>query len=45
MPFAATELTQVMGLGHYVGEVRQGPGGQLYEWVEGVDGLGNPIGF
>jgi hypothetical protein len=45
MPFAATELTQTMGLGHYVGEVRQGPDGQLYEWVEGVDGLGNPIGF
>ena len=45
MPFAATELTQVMGLGHYVGEVREGPAGQLYEWVEGVDGLGNPIGF
>jgi hypothetical protein len=45
MPFAATELTQVMGLGHYVGEVRQGPDGQLYEWVEGVDGLGNPLGF
>ena len=45
MPFAATELTQVMGLGHYVGEVRQGPGGQLYKWVQGVDGLGNPIGL
>ncbi len=34
-----------MGVGHYVGELRQGPDGQLYEWVEGVDGLGNPIGF
>jgi hypothetical protein len=28
-----------------VGEVRQGPDGNLYEWVAGVDGLGNPIGF
>jgi hypothetical protein len=45
MPFAASELTQVMGLGHYVGEVRQGPDAQLYEWVEGADGVGNPIGF
>jgi hypothetical protein len=34
-----------MGLGHYVGEVRQGPDAQLYEWVEGADGVGNPIGF
>ena len=39
------ELTQVMGIGYY-GEVRQGPDGNLYQWVEGVDGLfGNPIGF
>jgi hypothetical protein len=37
------ELTQVMGLG-YVGEVRQGPDGRLYQWVEGIDGLGNPVG-
>ena len=33
------------GMGSYVGEIRQGPEGQLYEWIEGVDGLGNPIGF
>jgi len=45
MPFAASELTQIMGLGHYVGEVRQGPDAQLYEWVEGADGVGNPLGF
>jgi hypothetical protein len=38
------ELTQVMGIG-YPGEARQGPDGNLYQWVEGVDGLGNPIGF
>ncbi len=29
----------------HAGEIRQGPGGQLYQWVEGIDGLGNPIGF
>jgi hypothetical protein len=45
MSLTATELTQVMGLGNYVGEVRQGPDAQLYEWVEGADGVGNPIGF
>ena len=33
-----------LGIGSYVGEIRQGSDGQLYEWVEGVDGLGNPIG-
>jgi hypothetical protein len=42
--YAGDDLTQVMGLG-YVGEVRQGPDGNLYEWVQGVDGLGNPVGF
>lgn len=45
MPYGMTDLTQVMGIGSYVGEIREGPDGQLYEWVEGVDGLGNPIGF
>jgi len=39
------DLEAELGIGHYVGEVRYGPDGQLYEWVEGVDGLGNPIGF
>jgi hypothetical protein len=38
------DVTQMMGIGH-VGEVRQGPDGNLYQWVQGVDGLGNPIGF
>jgi hypothetical protein len=33
-----------MGIG-YLGEVRRGPDGNLYQWVEGTDGLGNPIGF
>ena len=38
------DLMQVMGIG-YAGEVRQAPDGNLYQWVETVDGLGNPIGF
>jgi hypothetical protein len=38
------DVTQMMGIG-YLGEVRQGPDGQLYQYVQGVDGLGNPIGF
>ncbi|HTG17701.1 MAG TPA: hypothetical protein VK747_20805, partial [Blastocatellia bacterium] len=42
MPYATTDM---MGIGNYVGEIRQGPDGQLYEWAEGIDGLGNPIGF
>jgi len=32
------------GIGGF-GEVAQGPDGGLYQWVEGIDGLGNPIGF
>jgi hypothetical protein len=39
-----SDVTQMMGIGH-LGEVRQGPDGNLYQWVEGMDGLGNPIGF
>src|SRR5262249_14621029 len=39
------QLTQMMGLGSFVGEVRQGPDGNLYQWVQGVDGLGKPVGF
>jgi hypothetical protein len=38
------EATRIMGLDH-LGEVRQAPDGQLYQWIEGVDGLGNPVGF
>ena len=38
------DLTRVMGVG-YLGEVRQGPDGALYQYVQGVDGLGNPFGF
>ena len=45
MRYGPTDMTQIMGLGSYVGELRRGPDGNLYEWVTGVDGLGNPIGF
>ncbi len=34
----------LMGTG-YLGELREAPDGQLYQWVEGIDGLGNPVGF
>jgi hypothetical protein len=40
-----TDISQVIGIGEYVGEIRQGPDGSLYEWAAGVDGLGNPVGF
>lgn len=39
------DMTQMMGLGEFVGEIRQGPDGATYQWVQGVDGLGNPVGF
>lgn len=38
------ELTQMMGIGQ-LGEIRRGPDGDMYQWVEGVDGLGNLTGF
>jgi hypothetical protein len=41
----ADDLTQVMGMGEYVGELAEGPDGNLYQWVQGVDGLGNAFGF
>ena len=37
------QATQMRGIGA-LGEVRQGPDGNLYQYVQGVDGLGNPIG-
>jgi hypothetical protein len=39
------DVTQMMGLGSYIGEMRQGPDGSLYQWTQGIDGLGNPVGF
>jgi hypothetical protein len=38
------EAARMMGLG-YVGELYQDLDGYLYEWVEGVDEWGDPIGF
>src|SRR5262245_23352374 len=38
------EVATMMGIG-YLGEVRRGPDGAAYQWVEGVDGLGNPVGL
>jgi hypothetical protein len=45
MRYGPQDMTNMMGIGNYVGEMRRGPDGQVYQWVEGVDGLGNPIGF
>jgi hypothetical protein len=45
MRYGPHDATEMMGIGSYVGEVRRGPDGQVYQWVEGVDGLGNAIGF
>jgi hypothetical protein len=45
MRYGPQNMTDMMGIGSYVGEMRRGPDGQVYQWVEGVDGLGNPIGF
>ncbi len=38
------EAAGISGLG-YLGQLRQGPDGRLYQYVQGVDGLGNPVGF
>jgi hypothetical protein len=40
----ADDDLQMAGVG-YVGEVHEGPDGNLYEWVEGVDAWGGQIGF
>ncbi|MFQ5631357.1 MAG: hypothetical protein ACE5I1_21500 [bacterium] len=34
-----------LGIGSYVGEIRQGPDDMLYQWDEDIDGFGNPVGF
>lgn len=41
----ADELNQVMGVGSYFGELAEGPDGNLYQWAQSVDGLGNGFGF
>jgi hypothetical protein len=38
------DSAQLPTLGHF-GEVAEGTDGKLYQWVEGVDGLGGPVGF
>ena len=45
MRYPHEDMTQVLGIGQYLGEVRQGPDGNAYQWVEGIDGLGRRGGF
>jgi hypothetical protein len=42
--YGTNDLTQVLGAGT-IGEVRQAPDGSVYQWTQGADGLGNPVGF
>ncbi len=44
MRYLGADETEMSGFG-YVGEIAQGPDGHLYQYVQTVDGLGNPIGF
>ena len=37
--------TRHLVMGSYAGEMRQGPDGRLYRWIERLDGLGNPTGL
>jgi hypothetical protein len=39
------DISNSLGLGSYNGQLRRGADGQLYEWVQSVDGLGNLSGF
>jgi hypothetical protein len=41
---AEDEAAQLPGTG-YLGELRRGSDGTVYQWVQGIDGLGNPVGF
>ena len=34
MRYGPQDMTNMMGIGSYVGEVRRGPNGQVYQWVE-----------
>lgn len=40
-----SESARDLGLGEYLGQIRRGTDGNLYEWSRGIDGLGNPVGF
>ena len=39
-----SDAMQMSGFGQ-LGDIAQGSDGHLYEWVEGIDGLGNPVGI
>lgn len=39
------DLSECTSCGNDTGEFHETSDGNLYEWIEGVDGLGNPIGF
>ncbi|NEP86161.1 MAG: hypothetical protein F6K18_04635 [Okeania sp. SIO2C2] len=45
MRYPDEDMNQMMGIGQYLGEIRQAPDGNLYQWVEGIDGLGRRGGF
>jgi len=38
-------LSACTSCGNHISEFQEAPDGNLYEWVEGVNGLGNPIGI
>jgi hypothetical protein len=42
---SGADIRNSLGVGVYNGELRRGADGQLYEWVQSVDGLGNVSGF
>jgi len=44
MRYLGADEAEMSGVG-YLGEVAQGPDGRLYQYVQTIDGLGNPIGF
>ena len=44
MRYLGADETEMSGFG-YVGEIAQGPDGHLYQYVQTIDGLGNPIGL
>lgn len=39
------EANRMMGVGYDVGDLYEDVDGSLYEWVEGVDAWGDPVGF